>query len=513
MVDDPDTMIKRWSCLLVLCLLGAGCQNTKPMFRARAQIYVRPPVYYAPRVVQRNPPGAVWAPAPAAPMPYSGVLVRRAPVTSHPQPYRIQQQAHAEPATYATAGTIPAPSTENIASRAARSRDPFEALSENSQMSDALDRVANEYRRLAGAKVREGIGFREVPQAENYVRVTRRDLPVLTEPSLARETLTLGLAQQGEYFPVLEQRTFATLQNPLSTRPSDNGDWVKVQTASGDAGWIFMCPWYSKPFAELMRRPPPATVPAQTATADADPLAGAGIAGIILLGLLLYAVSKLAKGSPAGGPVYSADTSSADASGTYETAHTATTAGPGHGTRTESVNPAVLHTRSARRSVAETRSQTTWLGNTRKDDTGAPVKYHYDEHGKPLGETHHETTLFGNTKKDDTGAPTDYHYDEDGEALGETRHETTFFGNTKKDDTGSPIQYHYDEEGECTGESRHETTFFGNVKKDTAGEPIDFHHDKDGNCIGESHTKTTFWGNVVRDDTGKPVKEFRPKKD
>ena len=94
-----------------------------------------------------------------------------------------------------------------------------------------------------------------------------------------------------------------------------------------------MRPWYSKPFAELMRRPPPATVPAQTATADADPLAGAGIAGIILLGLLLYAVSKLAKGSPAGGPVYSADTSSADAPGTYETAHIATIAGAGYGTR------------------------------------------------------------------------------------------------------------------------------------------------------------------------------------
>ena len=333
-VDDPGTMITRWSYLLVLCLLGTGCQNTKPMFRARAQIYVRPPVYYAPRVVQQNPPGAVWTPAPAAPVPYSGVLVRRAPVAPYPQPYLAQQQPHPAPVTYAAAGANPALSAENIASRAAHSRDPFEALSENSQMSDALDRIANEYRRLAGAKVREGIGFRTIPQAENYVRVTRRDLPVFTEPSLARETLTLvGLAQQGEYFPVLKQRTFATLQNPLSTRLSDNGDWVKVQTASGDAGWIFMRPWYSKPFAELMRRPPPATVPAQTATADADPLAGAGIAGIILLGLLLYAVSKLAKGSPAGGPVYSADTSSADAPGTYETAHIATIAGAGYGTR------------------------------------------------------------------------------------------------------------------------------------------------------------------------------------
>ena len=116
-----------------------------------------------------------------------------------PQPYLAQQQPHPAPVTYAAAGANPALSAENIASRAAHSRDPFEALSENSQMSDALDRIANEYRRLAGAKVREGIGFRTIPQAENYVRVTRRDLPVFTEPSLARETLTLvGLAQQGE---------------------------------------------------------------------------------------------------------------------------------------------------------------------------------------------------------------------------------------------------------------------------------------------------------------------------
>jgi hypothetical protein len=185
-VDDPGTMITRWSYLLVLCLLGTGCQNTKPMFRARAQIYVRPPVYYAPRVVQQNPPGAVWTPAPAAPVPYSGVLVRRAPVAPYPQPYLAQQQPHPAPVTYAAAGANPALSAESIASRAAHSRDPFEALSENSQMSDALDRIANEYRRLAGAKVREGIGFRTIPQAENYVRVTRRNR-ASTFPSSSRE--------------------------------------------------------------------------------------------------------------------------------------------------------------------------------------------------------------------------------------------------------------------------------------------------------------------------------------
>src|ERR1017187_9616393 len=110
-VDDPGTMITRWSYLLVLCLLGTGCQNTKPMFRARAQIYVRPPVYYAPRVVQQNPPGAVWTPAPAA-QPAGGGLDTR---TSRPGALLRR------PGPQGAGGTVP-PTVPRSTATAPRSR-------------------------------------------------------------------------------------------------------------------------------------------------------------------------------------------------------------------------------------------------------------------------------------------------------------------------------------------------------------------------------------------------------
>jgi|GEM_PF-4065791 len=113
-----------------------------------------------------------------------------------------------------------------------------------------MDRIAQEYRRLAGDQVRTSVGFHNIPNVTKYVQIIRNDLPILTEPSITAANLSIvGLAQKGEYFPVLEEReTMVTLSGGGET-------WCKIKTSSDQVGWIVSRPGIGQnPFGQITQQ-------------------------------------------------------------------------------------------------------------------------------------------------------------------------------------------------------------------------------------------------------------------
>lgn len=188
------------------------------------------------------------------------------------------------------------PNSAYQTSESARSRDPLNGLmtTDQDKLDTALDSIIREYKRLYSDRAAQLIGFPNIPSTEKYATISRKELPVLTEPNITTDNLTiLGLARSGEYFPVLDEvEMMATLGNPLSSRPSNAGKWCKVQIASGQSGWILAEPigMGSWAFAQIVQRPQPVTRAAVATTADSG---GSAIGVIIVLGLVLFLLIKL----------------------------------------------------------------------------------------------------------------------------------------------------------------------------------------------------------------------------
>jgi hypothetical protein len=178
-------------------------------------------------------------------------------------------------------------------------KDPFNSLmtSDQDRMEAALDRIAQEYRRVAGDKARLSVGSPNIPNNSDYIRVTRHDLPVLAEPNFGAQNLTiLGLAQDGEYLPVLQEvESTYTLNNPLSNTPNNGGKWCQLRISSGESGWVMVEPvgMGSTSFAQIVRRPQPQPV------GNGNQDYGAVIGLIIVVGVIVLFV-KLARSGGGG---------------------------------------------------------------------------------------------------------------------------------------------------------------------------------------------------------------------
>jgi hypothetical protein len=204
--------------------------------------------------------------------------------------------------------------------QSASQNDPFNSLmiSDRDRMEAALDRIAQEYRRVAGDKTRLSVGFPNIPNNSDYIRVTRHDLPVLAEPNFGAQNLTiLGLAQVGEYLPVLQEvESTYTLNNPLSNTPNNGGKWCQVRISSGESGWVMVEPYGmgSTSFAQIVRRPQPQ--PAGNGNQDYGALVGL----IIVVGVIVLFIKLTRSGGSGSGSSYSGGggTYSSESSDEYE---------------------------------------------------------------------------------------------------------------------------------------------------------------------------------------------------
>jgi hypothetical protein len=241
-----------------------------------------------------------------------------------------RSQARAAPTTYWQRTAPAAPSWEAVARPEAAAqtqpgRDPFGALMtiDRDRMDSGLDVILEAYKRRYPDQAAQSIGFRSVPQAARYMVVTRSEVPVLTQPNIAADQLSLlGIARAGEYYPVLDEvETVYTLNNPLSSRPNNGGKWCKVQTASGQIGWILAEPFGmgSRAFAQVVRAPPPQRTSESPAGQDAS---GAALAVLVVLGFGIFLLVKLLGSGGSG-----ASSSSSAGGGTYSAADHASTSG------------------------------------------------------------------------------------------------------------------------------------------------------------------------------------------
>jgi hypothetical protein len=299
--------IWRTLCAL-LCIVMSGCtirtkSGTTYTWPAPDAVTYRSTVTaptYAPRPIQRAPSNVSRAPLtpPYIPVPPPVDEPRYAPVQTDPtyDPRRARAAFDEQPERRTDSGrnaTVQSSRRESAPTRYAQSKDPFESLmtKDQDQWEEAFDRVAQEYRRVAGGQAKESLGLANTPDSSKYLKVLRRDVPVLAEPNIGADNLTvLGLAQSGEYFPVLEEReTMYTLQNPLSRRPNNGGKWCKIQTAAGQTGWIMAQPTGSKSFADIVQRP----VPAQFVPPPSDTgLSGAIFIFVVVAGLVVFGLVK-----------------------------------------------------------------------------------------------------------------------------------------------------------------------------------------------------------------------------
>lgn len=308
-------MINRRTFLLIFCVIVSGCtihlKNgetiTWPAPATGNQIasttYSYHPVtqqsYHYPNPTPQYPPNVAYArPATTTVEPSEITIPPPASVPAAPQfqnppqqPLFVQQQTPVQvvDTAYAQSGN-----------HSDSHKDPLNSLmsSDHDRMEAALDRIAQEYRRVAGDKARLLVGFSNIPNNSDYIRVTRHDLPVLAEPNFGAENLTiLGLAQVGEYLPVLQEvESTYTLHNPLSNTPNNGGKWCQVRVSSGESGWVMVEPYGmgSTSFAQIVRRPQPQ--PAGNGNQDY----GAVVGLIIVVGVIVLIV-KLMRSSGGGG--------------------------------------------------------------------------------------------------------------------------------------------------------------------------------------------------------------------
>ena len=95
-----------------------------------------------------------------------------------------------------------------------------ESLTPNGQMKRTLDALVQLYKQWPQNRASESMGFNQPPINSDYIIISRGDLPILSQPDFHTVNLRiLGLAQKGEYFPVLQQTTKEALDNPISGRP------------------------------------------------------------------------------------------------------------------------------------------------------------------------------------------------------------------------------------------------------------------------------------------------------
>lgn len=226
-----------------------------------------------------NPGVFVWPPQQV----YSGA----AATTQLLPTTQVRPLAASETANY---GSSRAASVADLAQR----RDPFNSLMtvDRDRLDAALETIITAYKSQAGAMVQNSIGFRTIPDSLKYLGVTRAELPVLAEPSLTTDKLTfLGLARAGEYFPVLDEvESTYTLSGPFSRGPSNAGKWCKVQTASGQVGWIFAQPQGigTRDFATIVQRP----APVQAASTNSDSGGGTALLALIVIGAVVLVLAK-----------------------------------------------------------------------------------------------------------------------------------------------------------------------------------------------------------------------------
>ena len=316
----------RWRSFLVATwILLAGCTLSVRNKSGQTTSYTWPaPAAQSPRYVASAPPGSPASPSfqyqqkdyssPA----YSGGARSPAPAG----PSTDWQQPPAAAPSYA------APSRAPAVAQNQPGRDPLAALmtADRDTMDGALDLILQGYKRCYADRAAQPIGFRSVPQTAKYMVVTRTELPVLGEPNISADQLTLvGIARAGEYYPVLDEvETVYTLSNPLSRRPNNGGKWCKVQTSGGQIGWILAEPFGmgSKAFAQVVRAPPPPS--ASTATTDPGNAAPT-LAMIVVLGTGIFLLVKLASSrgsgiatSSAGGGSYSGSQEASTAEGWFQ---------------------------------------------------------------------------------------------------------------------------------------------------------------------------------------------------
>lgn len=275
----------RWTlCLLMLCVLFSGCTLTVVKPSGQVVTY-RWPASTSPtpnNYAYNTPPNSGYrvsnTPYQQRPNYYAAPTTRVEPQTPTASPYYSQNTRYNQ--------NVGQPNTAS-SSESTQRRDPFNSLmtTDQDRLDTALDAIIREYKRLYGDRAAQSIGYQFAPNAQNYIIVSRMELPVLAEPSITSDKLNIiGLARFGEYFPVLEQsEPVYTLGNPLSNRPSNAGKWCKVQTSSGQVGWLLAQPtgMGSKVFAQIVNIPPPPHYQAPNATS------GGGSAGVVILILVV----------------------------------------------------------------------------------------------------------------------------------------------------------------------------------------------------------------------------------
>lgn len=182
-----------------------------------------------------------------------------------------------------------------------------EANNNRSIIEAALDTISREYRRQAGNRATQSMGFNSVPNGRTYVLIKKGELPILGEPNIGRRQLEiLGLAHSGDYFPVVEEREIEGsiyLSNPLSTTPDSAGKWCLVETATGRSGWIMIQPsGNSTVFASIFR--PPAPPPVLLANNNSVISPAVVVAAIIIIIVFLFLAKNKNRPSKAGSYSY-----------------------------------------------------------------------------------------------------------------------------------------------------------------------------------------------------------------
>lgn len=319
-------MVNRLTFLLIFCVIVSGC--TIHMKNGETITWPAPAAgnqaasttswhYSSPQSSYPNPqqtsPDVVYANS-TTPAVESSVAATpsssNVPIVSE-LPNQPQQQTPVQPNEPVTAQ-----GGQNGNQRTSR-KDPFNSLmtSDQDRMETALDRIAEEYRKVAGNKARLSVGSPNIPNNSDYIRVTRHDLPVLAEPNFGAQNLTiLGLAQVGEYLPVLQEiESTYTLNNPLSSTPNNGGKWCQVRVSSGESGWVMVEPvgMGATSFAQIVRRPQPQPV----GNGNQDT---AAVIGLIIVGGVIVLFVKFTRSGGSGssssysggGTTYSSDSDS-----------------------------------------------------------------------------------------------------------------------------------------------------------------------------------------------------------
>lgn len=176
-------------------------------------------------------------------------------------------------------------------------RGNFQAY-EQAKFDEALGNFVRACKLRLANRASDAMGIDHVPDSPTYIRILRNDLPILETSGFQSEPIrVVGLAKEGEYFPVLgDADLFQPLMGFGSSGLSQSGKWAKIRTRSGKVGWVLIEPSSLKLLAELMHQPRP--VNNVQSNAPESQIANLGsFLCLAMVGLLIYGIVKLVSSS------------------------------------------------------------------------------------------------------------------------------------------------------------------------------------------------------------------------